>query len=282
MTEPTLTKVLCYVTRWVRQKRALSGSQQAPLLAVSGAPGSGKSTLCYQLAEQLSSSEGWRSVVISLDDFYLSQSERLRLAHERHPLFATRGPPGTHDMAWLGRMLKRVRAGAGARLPRFDKSIDDRAPQSQWTSVAPGRLDLVLLEGWCLAVPPEPPTALEEPVNELERASDPDGRWRRQVNQALANEYRQAAEEFDAVVALIAPSFDVVFDWRRQQERALLASLDSRASAERRLLLTDQALKHFLEHFERVTKHALRSLPYVADLCVYLDEQRRPRGTPNA
>ena len=268
MSESILEVLSCHVIRWVREREPV-------LFGVSGAQGSGKTTLCHQLAERLSVAEGLRTVVLSLDDFYLTRRERLRLAEEQHPLFATRGPPGTHDLGLLERTLARLRSGLGATLSRFDKSLDDRAPASQWITVAPGPLDLVLLEGWCLAVPAQAPAQLEEPVNALERSADPEGRWRRQVNRALMTEYRDLWAKLDKVVALIAPSFDVVFDWRRQQELALRASLDETQEVERRLLLTDQALEHFLAHFERLTQHALRELPRVADLCLYLDEMRR-------
>jgi len=39
--------------------------------------------------------------VLSLDDFYLGHAARLQLARDIHPLLATRGVPGTHDIAFL-------------------------------------------------------------------------------------------------------------------------------------------------------------------------------------
>ena len=51
------------------------------------------------------------------------------MAARVHPLFATRGPPGTHDLGLLHRLLDRLSgAGPGDRtpLPRFDKLADER------------------------------------------------------------------------------------------------------------------------------------------------------------
>src|SRR3546814_14002567 len=52
-----------------------------------------------------------------------------------------------------------------------------------------GVVDLVLFEGWFLGTPAEPEAALAEPLNALERDEDPDGRWRRWCNDALARDY---------------------------------------------------------------------------------------------
>jgi D-glycerate 3-kinase len=68
------------------------------VLGLCGAQGSGKSTLAAALARMLAR-DGTRTAILSLDDIYLTRAERLQLAREVHPLFATRGAPGTHDVA---------------------------------------------------------------------------------------------------------------------------------------------------------------------------------------
>ena len=64
-------------------------------VAVAGGQGSGKSTLA-ELIVAASKSLGRHAVCASLDDFYLTQSERRTLAEQVHPLFATRGVPPLH------------------------------------------------------------------------------------------------------------------------------------------------------------------------------------------
>lgn len=87
---------------------------------------------------------------------------------ELRPLFVTRGVPGTHDLGLLENVLDELRAGRGASLPRFDKTADDRVPAGGWESIDTGRLELIVIEGWCLGLPPQADTALAEPVNTLE------------------------------------------------------------------------------------------------------------------
>src|SRR5690606_38677225 len=153
------------------------------LAGLSGLQGSGKSTLARQLAAAAGRS-GFDCVALSLDDFYLGRRERARLARAVHPLLATRGVPGTHDLALLHDTLDALAVATPnrpARLPRFDKGRDTRLPPSRWHRVArPPRL--VVLEGWCVGLPPEPAIALRRPLNALERGQDRDGRWRAHVN----------------------------------------------------------------------------------------------------
>src|SRR4026208_2618132 len=68
------------------------------IVGINGAQGSGKSTLCKCL-EVLLVEHQQRGVTVSLDDLYLTRAERLEAAMDHHPLFATRGVPGTHDIA---------------------------------------------------------------------------------------------------------------------------------------------------------------------------------------
>ena len=71
------------------------------MVGLTGPQGSGKSTLAAKLPPLLAA-RGLRSAVLALDDLYLTHAERRRLAADIHPLLATRGVPGTHDVA-LGR-----------------------------------------------------------------------------------------------------------------------------------------------------------------------------------
>jgi len=240
------------------------------LLAVSGLQGSGKSTLAAQIA-QAAREAGLAAATLSLDDVYLTAAARRRLATQVHPLLATRGPPGTHDLALAADTLDAVAAGRPLRLPRFDKLADDRLPESDWSRVdAP--LDLLVMEGWCLGTPAEDAAALVAPLNRLEREEDAAGRWRGYCNDALREHYSVLWRRFDRLWLLQAPDFAIVAQWRWEQEQALQAAAPGRAGMDR------VALERFLQHYERVSRQALRTLPALADRVIALDEQRRPQA----
>lgn len=249
-----------------------SRSTSAPwLVGLSGLQGSGKSTLARQLAA-LANESGVVTQILSLDDFYLGRRARTRLACEVHPLLATRGVPGTHDIALLTRTLRDLTHASErtpARIPRFDKGLDTRLPPSRWWRVA-RRPQLILLEGWCVGVPAQLEDALARPVNSLEREEDRDGRWRRWVNTQLADTYARLWRRLDAVVLIEAPDFSVVARWRDEQERTQRKRRAPHA-------LDAAALARFLQHFERVSRHSLRALPAHADLRLLLRADRRVR-----
>jgi len=237
--------------------------------AIAGLQGSGKSTLAAQVAA-LAAAQGLRVAVASIDDFYLTRDQRLRLAREIHPLLATRGPPGTHDPALARETLRTLRRGAPCALPRFDKLADDRAPRSQWPTAFGA--DLVLFEGWFLRTPPQSEAELGEPINALERDEDADGLWRRHCNDALGRDYPAIWEAIDRLLWLRGPGFDAVPEWRWQQEQSLQRSDPARTA------MTRPQVERFVQHFERVSRQAWRTLPGIADWTVELDAQRRPTG----
>jgi len=246
---------------------ALSLPQATPVLALSGLQGSGKSTLANAI-ERMAVSRGKRVAVLSLDDFYLPGSVRQALARDVHPLLATRGPPGTHDVGQALEVLQRLREGQPVRLPRFDKLHDEPEPVADWP-MATGRLDLVLLEGWCVGVPAQAEAEMETPINALERDQDPRGIWRRWCNAALARDYPALWARCDALWLLQAPGFECIPEWRWQQECAL-RQVRGRAAMDR------AAVDRFVQLFERVSRQALRRLPAIASRVVALDAQRRP------
>ncbi len=83
---------------------------------------------------------------LSLDDFYLTRLDREYLSQESHPLLATRGVPGTHDISLALNTLKTLRSKQNIPLPGFDKANDDRMDEANWP-VVKSPVDLVILEG---------------------------------------------------------------------------------------------------------------------------------------
>lgn len=239
----------------------------ARVYGISGLQGSGKSTLAAQLVDA-AIARGRRAVALSLDDVYLDQPERQQLARDIHPLLATRGPPGTHDIALACAVLDALRARAAVALPAFDKLADQRRPRHCWREVA--EVDLVVFEGWCLGAPPEADDALREPVNALERDEDAEGTWRRHCNDALARDYPALWARIDRLAFLQPPGFDIIPMWRWQQECALLAREHASTG------MTRAQVDRFVQHYERTSRQALRSLPGIADRVIALDASRRP------
>lgn len=253
--------------QWLASQH-LPAPDRTLLLGICGAQGSGKTTLSAAIVKQLSAN-GIRAATLSLDDLYLTQAARQKLARETHPLFATRGVPGTHDLALGAKLFDDFAAGRALRLPRFDKSTDDRAPESEWGTIAPG-LQILVFEGWCVGARAEDEAPLATPVNSLEAEEDTDGVWRRHVNQALAGPYRQLFDRIDHLVMLAAPDFAVVQQWRAQQEE----DLRQRERASGSAIMNEAALARFIQHYERLTRHILTEMPDRADLVLRLSHQR--------
>ena len=241
-------------------------AERPPVIAVAGAQGCGKTTLARAAADRFGAAQ------VSLDDVYLTRAEREAMAREVHPLFATRGPPGTHDLTLLQRLIDEL-SNAGPEdataIPGFDKRADDRLPPDRWR-VFRGRPSAILIDGWCLGAVAEDEAALARPLNALERDRDPDGGWRRAVNGFVAGPYAAFAARLDAVLFLRAPDFDVVLDWRAQQEADLLGVAPAGLPAAERARLAD-----FIQSFERITRRML-SGGARADVTVKLDRNRQP------
>lgn len=245
--------------------RAMALPGPCRVFGITGLQGTGKSTLSAQVAAS-AEARGLRVAVLSIDDLYLDQPERQRLGREVHPLLATRGAPGSHDLALGLATLDALRAG-NARLPAFDKISDRRLPESAWSRIA-GVPDLVLFEGWFHKVPPQAEAELAEPLNALERDEDADGTWRRWCNAALAD-YRPLWAEIGALLFLRGPGFEQVPAWRWQQEMTLAAANPGRRT------MTPAEVERFVLFFERVSRHALRTLAGIAEWTVRLDGDRR-------
>nr|WP_255586715.1 kinase [Hephaestia mangrovi] len=245
-------------------ERALSKAKRPLVVGLCGPQGSGKSTLAAAMTRRFD-----RAVALSLDDLYLTRAERDDLARTVHPLFATRGPPGTHDLELGLATLAALDRGEPVALPRFDKAIDDRVSTGPIDHAPPG-CRLVIFEGWCVGATPQSPSALQAPINRLECEEDAAATWRTYANRALAGGYQQLFARIDLLVFLRAPGWHAVLEWRREQEQTL-----RRSGARGAGLMSDDEIERFVSHYERLTRHMLEEMPARADLVIDLDDQRR-------
>lgn len=259
-THKSPASIIFHLLNWLKQR--LAEAQSAPVLMVSGAQGIGKSTAVRTAREILD-----RDIaVLSIDDVYLTRSERRLLARDVHPLCETRGPPGTHDLVLLNQVFQSLRSASPeqrTRLPLFDKRCDDRAPESQWP-VFVGRPDAIVLEGWMLGALPDTGAGTANPINSLEEQEDRDGAWRQWQESHLASNYSALWQRADSFFHIVAPDFDQVLGWRIQQEETTIAIAPGSLPADRR-----QWVARFVQHFERVTRRMIegRRMPGVA-VCV--------------
>ena len=239
---------------------AAQDARGAPLLVLlNGAQGSGKGTFAALLAHYLPAL-GLRSACLSLDDFYLGKAERAQRAETVHPLFQTRGVPGTHDIdALRGAVEALLQPGAPLALPQFDKALDDRAAAPR---LQPRPVDCLILEGWCVGAPAPDKEESTAPLNALEAEADSDGRWRAAVDEALAGPYEALFQRFSGLIHLQVPSFESVYAFREAQEAALRMRSDQ--------AMSPAAVRRFIAHYERLTRRQLRRLPARADLVLRL------------
>ncbi len=243
--------------------------KETPLMvSFNGAQGSGKSTITAFLCLLLKSEFQLSVCDVSIDDFYLTRAQRQDLAQQIHPLLKTRGVPGTHDIPLakktLSKLLNRQNANE-VLIPIFNKAADDRHDRSQWKKSSQ-LFDVVLFEGWCNHAPVETDQQrLAQAINDLELEHDPQAVWRTYVNCALEYYHKELFSMADMLVFLSIPSFEKVFEWRSLQEQKLAASSNYQSK-----IMDEKALKHFIQHYERITRRCLEQLPSQADIVIKL------------
>ena len=257
----------------------VTSNQNNPMfIGINGAQGTGKSTLA-KLFKLCCTEAGLKVAVLSIDDFYLSKHARAQLAETVHPLLATRGVPGTHDVEKLKSCLNQLldsQVGT-VKIPRFDKAADNPAPEDRWATLTLP-VDLIILEGWFIGLEPEPCEHLVSPVNHLEVSEDGDGSWRNFVNNSLRSDFADLFGRLDSLLMLQAPSFEQVLTWRSLQEEKLKRHRAELFDADTSGVMNSEEIGRFIQHFERLTRHALNTLPQKADWVFHLDSQHRVAG----
>jgi D-glycerate 3-kinase len=239
-------------------------------VGINGSQGSGKSTLSAFLKDYLTDTYGMNVVVMSLDDFYFSQIERQIVAADVHPLFTTRGVPGTHNMRQAKTVMHDLKHQQPTTIPRFNKATDNPHPFSSWTKVS-SAVDIVIFEGWCWGVEPQTFKQLKQPVNTLEAVDDEHADWRNHVNLQLSLHYKPLYKWMDKWVMLKAPGFEDIYAWRLEQEQKLNAvTINDDKSG----IMDEKKIQRFIQHYQRLTEHALNTLPNICDHVFELNSVR--------
>ena len=192
------------------------------IVGLSGGQGAGKSTITGILKFILRRKYGLDLCVFSIDDFYKTKAERKKMSKNIHPLFLTRGVPGTHDLSLINKTIKKLRKRnfKTVFIPKFDKSIDDRSRKSKWQKIK-NPPNVIIFEGWCVGAKHQKSSDLKKSLNLIERKYDLDLSWRKTVNNCLKNQYKKLFNKIDKLVYLKAPSFDYIFKWRLLQEKKM-------------------------------------------------------------
>jgi D-glycerate 3-kinase len=227
------------------------------IFGISGGQGAGKSTLCQALDKKLAA-QGKASLTLSLDDFYLSKAQRQKLAKTVHPLCATRGVPGTHDVARLADVLSRlnsISAAAPLAVPRFSKSHDDGLDDVMVTQ----RPDFVFLEGWCVGGHAGCIDTMAQ--NEWEATHDGDAIWKSWSREA-ARAYQPIWDKCGALMLLRQEDFDAVIDSRWEQEKGNAAQSGVWQFADR------AAVAEFCAHYQSWTLGIWEDLTPRADFVI--------------
>ncbi|MAH89710.1 MAG: uridine kinase [Candidatus Pelagibacter sp.] len=224
------------------------------LIGLSGSQGSGKSTISQIIKIILNTNFNLNVISFSIDDFYKTLFERKKLSKSIHPLFMTRGVPGTHDSKMLYNTIKILlnKNFHSIKIPKFDKSIDDRSKSKFWQKIKK-KPDIIIFEGWCVGAKPQTFKELKKPMNILEKDEDTKLTWRKKVNNELKTNYKKIFNLLDKKIYLKVPNFRFVLKWRLLQEKKLKFKFKKK-------VMTSNEITRFIMFYERLTKNMIKDL----------------------
>ena len=232
-------------------------------IMIAGSQGSGKSSLSKLIKLYLEKFYFKRVVIISMDDFYLSKSHRTQLSRNIHPLFLTRGVPGTHDLELMNKKIKQIfNKEFPIYLPIFDKVSDTR--KRTYKKVL--KADVIIFEGWCAGAQPVDPNYLQKNFNYLEKHKDKNFIWRNSYNKCL-NEYQKLFSQFNFFIYFQFNQWDHVLNWKYKQELEL--------RDKKKDLGLKKYLREFIQYYEKVSKWMHLKVPKYCNILIKLDAHQK-------
>ena len=260
----SLKKIYIPMSFWINNKYKKKG--KTLILGLSGGQGSGKTTATGILKIILKKFFKRKIHVSSIDDFYKTLNDRDKMSHKIHPLFKTRGVPGTHDINLVKNFFNIIKKNKfeKIKLPRFEKARDNRAKKKYWFSIKQ-KPEIVILEGWCVGAKPQSNSLIKKPINILEKHDDRDLIWRKYVNKKLKKEYKQLFSMIDHLIFMKIPNFHMVLKWRLLQENKL-----KKRSLSKKKVMSFNEIERFIMFYQRITLQMLKDLSKSASAVMLL------------
>ena len=265
-----LNKFYLPLSEWIYS--IYSKDFKTKIIGLSGGQGAGKSTITGILKLILKKKYGLNICVFSIDDFYKTKNERLRMSKKKHPLFITRGVPGTHDIALLNQTIRKLKQKKfrTVLIPKFDKSKDDRYKKNKWQKIKI-KPDIIIFEGWCVGTTHQNNNELKRPINLIEKKYDENLKWRKTVNNLIKKRYKNIFNKIDKLVFLKVPHFNYIIKWRWLQEQKMKLTTKSKKT------MSKTEVKEFIMFYERLTKHMIKNYSKISDLTIFLDKRHRSK-----
>ena len=261
-----LKNIYIPIAFWINNKYHKKG--KTLFIGFSGGQGSGKTTITKILKIILKIFFKREVHISSIDDFYKTLKDRNKMSHKIHPLFKTRGVPGTHDINLIKNFFSIIKKKKFKKiqLPKFEKGIDDRIKKRYWFNIKK-KPEIVILEGWCVGAKPQLNNLIAKPINMLEKQEDQNLIWRKYVNKKLKNEYRELFEMIDNFIFIKIPNFNMVFKWRLLQENKL-----RKKSYLNRKIMSHNEIKRFIMFYERITLQMIKDLSKSVSILMTLNK----------
>ena len=260
----SLKKTYIPISFWIENKYKKKG--KTLFLGFSGGQGSGKTTVAKILKIILKKFFKREIYVSSIDDFYKTLKDRNEMSHTIHPLFKTRGVPGTHDISLVKKFFDFIKKKnfKKFKLPKFDKSMDERLKKKYWSNIKK-RPEIVILEGWCVGAKPQSNSIINKSINVLEKYEDKNLIWRKYANEKLKKEYKKLFAMIDHFIFMKIPNFNVVYEWRLLQESKL-----RKKSHSSKKIMSYNEIKRFIMFYERITLQMIKDLSKSASVVIFL------------
>ncbi|GMM37342.1 putative ATP-dependent kinase [Saccharomycopsis crataegensis] len=263
------------------------------IVGVSGPQGSGKSYLAENLVSALVLKYPQLNIVnVSIDDFYLTHHEQKELP-TRYPgcglVTDGRGLPGTHSVDLVSSILRKIKAReSGFDIPVYDKSKfkgeGDRLPISQGKSINKP-VDVVIFEGWFLgfkSVDHELENVWSQAIQGSENAEITkfltriDYKQIELIDQLLKN-YEYLWSMFDRFIYLATNDLLNIYQWRLQQEYALIKSKGVGMSDKEVVAFVDRYLPVYKLYYHKLIQEG--SLERGHNLKIEIDHTRTVQST---
>ena len=268
--EKMIKSFLIPICFWIVKK---ANKRKPYFIGLAGGQGTGKTTISSIIKIILEKYFKLKVFKISIDDFYKTREERIKLSKKIHPMLMTRGVPGTHDIKMMLDFFKKAKNKKfkKLKLPNFNKAIDDRFPKKNWNNINQ-KPDIIIFEGWCVGARAEINKTLKKPINSLEKFNDQNLIWRQHVNQQLKTKYKKLYSQLNCMIYLKAKNFTLLQKWRLKQEKKLWLKNKNKRSNK---IMNKWDVINFMQTYQRITQNMFKNMPKYASIILNLNDNHQ-------